>query len=144
MTCKDLGAVYDKSANGLARAGVIATATQIFEPTTEDRRPTTNFLANDRRPTTDDVFYNISSTHDLPSEASHHSGTHPGTRLDAGGVRQNRATARRAHTYPHRTRHLQRDVERALLLQVFACAFEAVAHSQQTRGPGTGREHEHH
>ena len=50
--------------------------------------------------------------------------------------------AARAHA--HRTRHLQRDVERALLLQIVARASEAPAHAQQARAAGTGRERRHH
>ena len=45
---------------------------------------------------------------------------------------------------PHRTRHLQRDVERALLLQVVARAPEAPAHAQPPRACRAGRERRHH
>ena len=38
----------------------------------------------------------------------------------------------------HRTGHLQRDVERALLLQVQPCASEAAAHQERPRGAGAG------
>ena len=44
----------------------------------------------------------------------------------------------------HRTRHLQRDVERALLLQIVARAPEAAADAQQARAAGAGGERRHH
>ena len=44
----------------------------------------------------------------------------------------------------HRAGHLQRNVERALLLQVVARAPEAAAHAQQARPPGARRERRHH
>ena len=44
----------------------------------------------------------------------------------------------------HRTRHLQRDVERALLLQVVARALEAAAYAQPPRSAGAGGKRRHH
>ena len=48
----------------------------------------------------------------------------------------------RAHL--HRTRHLQRDVERALLLQELAHSPEEAAHARQAGGAGTRRKRRHH
>ena len=44
----------------------------------------------------------------------------------------------------HRAGHFQRDVERALLLQVVARASEAAADAQPAGGAGAGRERRHH
>ena len=48
------------------------------------------------------------------------------------------------HADAHRARHLQRDVERALLVQIVARAPEAAADAQPARGAGPGRERRHH
>ena len=62
---------------------------------------------------------------------------------DRAGIRENCLAARpRAHL--HGTRHLQRDVERALLLQELAHSFEEAAHAQQAGAARAGRERRHH
>ena len=71
-------------------------------------------------------------------------GDPPAARPYARRVRKNQATSRRPRAHAHRTRHLQRHVERALLLQIFARASEAPAHAQPARAAGTGRERGHH
>src|ERR1700693_281212 len=72
------------------------------------------------------------------------SGDSPAARPHARRIREDQATSRPARAYTHRTRHLQRDVERALLLQVLARAPETIAHAQQARIAGTGRERRYH
>src|SRR5262252_9547898 len=106
------------SSNGELPAGRLAQPTTESDKEDKGCRPTTNdqHWADDWRLATDDCFTISVPPHDSPSEPCHHSGTHPGARLDAGGVRQNPAIARRARAHAHRTRHLQRDVERALLV----------------------------
>src|ERR1700757_3257642 len=72
------------------------------------------------------------------------SGDSPAARPYARRIREDQATSGPARAYAHRTRHLQRDVERALLLQVVARASETTAHAQQARIAGAGRERWHH
>ena len=63
--------------------------------------------------------------------------------LTGDGVREDRlAAGPRAEL--HRAGHLQRDVERALLLQELAPASEEAAHARQAGAAGPGRERRHH
>src|SRR5580698_9359443 len=59
----------------------------------------------------------------------HYAGDDPGARPHSGRIRKNQTAARRTRAHPHRTRYLQRDVERALLLQVVARSPETSAHT---------------
>src|ERR1700733_4223544 len=72
---------------------------------------------------------NRSSSHGPLLDLCLFSGDPPAARPHTRGVREDQATSRPARAYPHRTRYLQRDVERALLVQVVARAFETSAHA---------------
>ena len=82
--------------------------------------------------------------HGLRRKFSHHARPHPGTRHHAARIRKNKTVARRTRALAHRTRHFQRDVERALLLQVFPRSPEAPAHAQQVGCARARRECRHH
>ena len=64
-------------------------------------------------------------------------------RHHAGGIPAHPEVAG-PHADAHRAGHLQRDVERALLLQIVARAPEAPADAQPPRGAGPGRKCGHH
>src|SRR5437588_13035726 len=89
------------------------------------------------------------ATIDVPSHAhllspSLHSGDAPAARPHARRVRKNQTPSWRARALADRTWHLQRDVERTLLLQIFARASETITYAQQTRAAGSGRKCGHH
>src|ERR1700733_2316297 len=62
----------------------------------------------------------------------------------AGRVRENQAASGTTRAYAHRTGHLQRDVERALLLQIVAGPPKAAAYPQQACAARPGRERRHY
>ncbi len=66
--------------------------------------------------------------------------THPGARPHARRIRKDQTASGRTRTHPDRAWHLQRDVERALLLQVIARSSETPAHAQPPGGAGARRE----
>ncbi len=65
------------------------------------------------------------------------------TSAHARRVRKNRGDSR-PRAQPHRAWHLQRDVERALLVQELARTPEEAADARQAGGAGAGRERRHH
>src|ERR1700721_2658222 len=79
---------------------------------------------------------NRSSSHGHLFDLCLFPGNPPAARPHARGVREDQATSRPARAEPHRTRHLQRYVERTLLLQIVARASETPAPPQQTCTPG--------
>src|ERR1051325_6126666 len=86
----------------------------------------------------------IEFSYECSRPSCHYSGSYPRTRTHAGRIRKDRQTAWRTRTYSQRAWHLQRDVERALLVQVFPRASEKIAHAQQAGGAGPGRKRWHH
>src|SRR5580692_1878718 len=82
--------------------------------------------------------------HDHSLYSSHYSGNCSRARPHAGRIREDQTTSRRTRADHHRTGHFQRDVERALLLQIFARASETAAHPQPSRRARPGRERGHY
>src|ERR1700722_10240532 len=92
----------------------------------------------------DPVNATIEFPHDHDYDACLFSGDTPAARPHFRRVRKNKAAAWWTRAHAHRTWHFQRDVERALFLQIVARASEAAAHTQQACAPGPGRERGHH
>ena len=69
---------------------------------------------------------------------------HSGARPHAGRIREDQKAAGWTRADNHGTRHLQRDVERALLLQVFTRTSETAADAQPPGGARAGRERGHY
>src|SRR5579862_358957 len=72
----------------------------------------------------------IEFPHAYGCRASHQPRTCPGTRTHSGRIRKDQTAPWRTPTDYHRARHIQRDVERALLIQVIPCSSEALADPQ--------------
>ena len=93
--------------------------------------------------TRDTTFYTKVNNVTSRNSAFDYPRTHTRTRHYAGRISENSDPAG-TRTQPHRAWHFQRDVERALLLQIVARAPEAAADAQPARGAGPGRKCRHH
>src|SRR4029077_15147950 len=78
-----------------------------------------------------------------PTHDDYHAGSDRHTSVDRGGVREDRRNPG-ARTNLYRTGDLQRNVERALLLQELAAASQETSHARQAGGTRTGRERGNH
>src|SRR5437660_10656180 len=79
-------------------------------------RSTQNWLRIRMRKVGGDATIKIPDDHLCDHSYCHYAGDDPGARPHSGRIRKNQAAARRTRADADRTWHLQRDVERALLL----------------------------